>query len=200
MIANIWPEVRHIEETNSTLKFASRMMKVANEATINIMMDPALQIKRYEKEIRDLKQELAMHDTLSNRGRINYASYNQQQQAEIQALTDAFLGGEREDIGEIDSLRKVREVFGCIKNQYRKMMQNVDAIKRQQEANPAAFKMMQEDQVRAASAELSQKHPDEKEEVKESADDVASKDQDDAGDIASQKEPEEKKKREAIDK
>ena len=55
MIANIWPEARHIEETNSTLKFASRMMKVANEATINIMMDPAQQIKRYEKEIRDLK-------------------------------------------------------------------------------------------------------------------------------------------------
>jgi kinesin family protein 6/9 len=55
MVANIWPEARHIEETNSTLKFASRMMKVANEATINIMMDPALQIKRYEKEIRDLK-------------------------------------------------------------------------------------------------------------------------------------------------
>lgn len=93
MVANIWPEARHIEETNSTLKFASRMMKVANEATINIMMDPALQIKRYEKEIRDLKQELAMHDTLSNRGRINYASYNQQQQAEINNLTNAFLAG-----------------------------------------------------------------------------------------------------------
>ena len=42
MIANVWPECRHLEETNSTLKFASRMMKVANEATVNIMMDPAL--------------------------------------------------------------------------------------------------------------------------------------------------------------
>lgn len=76
MIANIWPESRHLSETASTLKFASRMMKITNEATVNTMMDPALQIKRLEKEIRDLKQELAMHDTLSNRGRINYASYN----------------------------------------------------------------------------------------------------------------------------
>lgn len=76
MIANIWPEARHLEETTSTLKFAARMMKVNNEASVNTMMDPALQIKRYEKEIRDLKQELAMHDTLSNRGRINYAPYN----------------------------------------------------------------------------------------------------------------------------
>ena len=32
-------------------------------------------IKRYEKEIRDLKQELAMHDTLQNRGRITYDQY-----------------------------------------------------------------------------------------------------------------------------
>ena len=80
MVANIWPEARHLEEMSSTLKFATRMMKVQNEASVNIMQDPALQIKRYEKEIRDLKQELAMHDTLSNRGRINYASYNQKEQ------------------------------------------------------------------------------------------------------------------------
>jgi len=83
MIANIWPEARHLSETASTLKFASRMMKITNEASVNIMMDPVLQIKRLEKEIRDLKQELAMHDTLSNRGRINYATYTQQQQEEI---------------------------------------------------------------------------------------------------------------------
>ena len=61
-----------------------------------------------------------MHDTLSNRGRVNYSSYNQAKQAEIQDLTSEFLSGEREDIGEIDSLRKVREIFSCIKLQYRK--------------------------------------------------------------------------------
>jgi len=63
MITNIWPEAIHLEETNSTLKFATRMMKVTNEATVNVQHDPALLIKRYEKEIRDLKQELAMHYT-----------------------------------------------------------------------------------------------------------------------------------------
>lgn len=34
MIANIWPEAAHLEETISTLKFASRMMKVSNNTTI----------------------------------------------------------------------------------------------------------------------------------------------------------------------
>lgn len=55
MIANIWPEGSHLEETISTLKFASRMMRVLNEAIVNVQLDPHLQIKRYEKEIRDLK-------------------------------------------------------------------------------------------------------------------------------------------------
>lgn len=76
MIANVWPEPTHLEETVSTLKFATRMMRVSNEAIVNVQLDPQLQIKRYEKDIRDLKQELAMHDTLANRGRINYDPYS----------------------------------------------------------------------------------------------------------------------------
>ncbi len=78
MVANIWPEGNHLEETISTLKFATRMMRVSNEAIINIQLDPHLLSKRYEKEVRDLKQELAMHDTLANRGRINYDPHKRQ--------------------------------------------------------------------------------------------------------------------------
>ena len=70
MIANIWPEQTHIEETISTLKFATRMMRVSNEPTVNEQQDPALLIKKYQKEIKDLKQELIMHDTLASRGRV----------------------------------------------------------------------------------------------------------------------------------
>lgn len=55
MIANIWPEALHLEETISTLKFASRMMKVQNEATIQLKLDPDVLLKKYEREIKDLK-------------------------------------------------------------------------------------------------------------------------------------------------
>lgn len=67
--------MNHLEETISTLKFASRIRKVTNEATVNVKLDPQILLKKYEREIRDLKQELAMHDTLANRGRINYEPY-----------------------------------------------------------------------------------------------------------------------------
>ncbi len=36
MIANVWPEPDHIEETISTFKFATRMMKVSNQAFKNV--------------------------------------------------------------------------------------------------------------------------------------------------------------------
>merc|ERR1719188_2660847 len=49
MIANVWPEAKMLEETASTLRFATRMMKVANEATVNIHLDPQLLIRKYER-------------------------------------------------------------------------------------------------------------------------------------------------------
>jgi len=55
MVANIWPEPDHLEETISTLKFSTRMMKVSNEPVLNVLLDPILLVKKYEKEVRDLK-------------------------------------------------------------------------------------------------------------------------------------------------
>ena len=52
MIANVWPESSHLEETISTLKFASRMMKVSNEISVEMSLDDPLLIKKYEKDIR----------------------------------------------------------------------------------------------------------------------------------------------------
>ena len=94
MIANVWPEESHLEETISTLKFASRMMKVSNEISVDMNLDPKLLLKKYEKDIRELKQELAMHDTLQNRGRINYEPYTPEQQHEQQILAKKYLDGE----------------------------------------------------------------------------------------------------------
>ena len=52
-----------------------------------------------------------MHDTLANRGRINYDPYSPEQQYEIQKVAEKFLSGDIEDIEEIESLRQVRELF-----------------------------------------------------------------------------------------
>lgn len=46
MIANIWPHASHMEETLSTLRFASRVRLIETAARISESHDPALLLKR----------------------------------------------------------------------------------------------------------------------------------------------------------
>jgi kinesin family member 6/9 len=124
MIANIWPEEQNLEETISTLKFAARMMKVQNEAVVNELQDPSLLLKKYQREVRELKQELQMHDTLASRGRVQYDPYTPEQQYEIQKVAEAFLKGEQEEVEEINSMRQVKELLAQMRNSYMKLVQD----------------------------------------------------------------------------
>lgn len=121
MIANIYPEPEHLEETISTLKFAARMMKVSNEAVVNVHQDPELLLKRLGREIKELKQELAMHDTLANKGRVQYDAYTAEQQYAVQKQAHQYLEGEVEDIDELNSMRQVKELFAQMRNAYKKL-------------------------------------------------------------------------------
>ena len=56
MIANIWGEAAQLDETISTLSFATRMMKVKSEVNVNVKIDAHLLVKKYEQEIKELKQ------------------------------------------------------------------------------------------------------------------------------------------------
>jgi len=120
MIANVWPEANKLEETASTLRFAQRMMKVSNDATVNVHLDPALLIRKYERQIKDLKQELAMHDTLAGRSRVQYEEYTPDEQAFLETKIQMYLDGEIQEI-EVQSLRMVYESFGL----FRKFHQNL---------------------------------------------------------------------------
>ena len=52
------PSALHVDETKSTLNFASRAKSVTNNATVNeIMTDEAL-LKRQKKEIKELLKQL----------------------------------------------------------------------------------------------------------------------------------------------
>lgn len=115
MVANIWAEAQHLDETISTLKFSTRMMKLSNAATVNIKLDPQLLLKKYEREIKELKQELAMHDTLANRTNIQYESFTPEQQTELRGVVNKYI---REEIQEIEvvSVRQIRALFGQFKN------------------------------------------------------------------------------------
>merc|ERR1719163_1586551 len=93
MVANIWPEITHLEETASTLRFATRMMRVTNEPMVNVHLDDKMLLRKYEREIKDLKQELAMHDTLAGKSRIQYEEYSPEEQRDLKVKVMQYLTG-----------------------------------------------------------------------------------------------------------
>ncbi|KAJ8375026.1 hypothetical protein SKAU_G00056060 [Synaphobranchus kaupii] len=110
LVANIYGEAAQIEETLSTLRFASRMKCVRTEPAVNEHVDPVLQIKKLQKEIQLLKQELSVQDTLANRTVMSYNGFTENQVAEIQSQVRRYLDGTVDDIN-IVSIRQVKEVF-----------------------------------------------------------------------------------------
>ena len=120
MVANIWPEEQFLQETLSTLNFAQRMGGVVNVASVNIQLDINAQIRKMTKEIKELKQELAMHNTLANRGRINYDPYSPNEQKAQMEAAKKFLVGQSEEL-EFDSVRQAKELFYQIRHIYQKV-------------------------------------------------------------------------------
>jgi hypothetical protein len=59
MMAMISPSIEAFSESLSTLKFANRAKNIQNEATINEDLDEKALLRRYEKELRRLRNELA---------------------------------------------------------------------------------------------------------------------------------------------
>ncbi|KAJ3066811.1 Kinesin-like protein kif9 [Podochytrium sp. JEL0797] len=125
LIANIWGESLHIEETISTLRFATRMMCVANTPVVNVQVDPAAVIRRLEREVRELKQELAMHDSLAGRGHVVYEAFGEGVRAEMGRVVKAYLKEEEADL-EMVSLRQIREYFLQFKLAYKVVEQERD--------------------------------------------------------------------------
>lgn len=116
MVANVWGEPGHTEETLSTLRFASRVRTLTTDLALNESNDPALLLRRYERQIAELKAELAMRDTLSGRSRVSYDDLTDDEQRELHATARRFLAGEA-DVEELpaDSLKRVREAFRALR-------------------------------------------------------------------------------------
>ncbi|XP_013400973.1 kinesin-like protein KIF9 [Lingula anatina] len=125
LIANVWGEAAQIEETISTLRFATRMMCVANEPAINEHYDPAIMVKKLEKEILHLRNELAMHDTLTNRSMVTYEPLSEQQKYEIKQQVRRYLEGSLDEI-DIVNVRQIQGVFDSFKELYGQMEKEIE--------------------------------------------------------------------------
>ncbi|XP_009282674.1 PREDICTED: kinesin-like protein KIF9 [Aptenodytes forsteri] len=110
LVANICGEAVHVEETLSSLRFATRMKWITTEPVINETYDREGTVKALEKEIVLLKQELAMHDSLVNHSLVTYDPLTDIQIAEIKSQVHKYLKGAIDEI-DIVNIRQVQEVF-----------------------------------------------------------------------------------------
>ena len=83
MVACVYGEANHMEETLSTLRLAQRMMKVENKSEEIVTIDPIRRIKQLEMTVKSLKQELMMHDALAERSGVTYDDYTPEQRHEV---------------------------------------------------------------------------------------------------------------------
>ncbi|RHY60733.1 hypothetical protein DYB28_007706 [Aphanomyces astaci] len=121
---------KHLEETISTLKLAQRMMRVQNEATSIVETDPTILIKKYEKQIKELKQELTMHDSLVERTGVVYDEHTPEQKFELMRLVRAYVDSAVDDdaVLQLTSLRHIKELF----RQFKVLLKNAESASPQQ--------------------------------------------------------------------
>ncbi|KAH7424863.1 hypothetical protein KP509_11G028200 [Ceratopteris richardii] len=90
LICTLTPASSNLEETHNTLKFAQRAKRVAIYAAPNRIIDEKSLIKKYQKEISLLKQEL---DQL-RRGMFDKSFFNATAQEDLVSLRQQFEAGQ----------------------------------------------------------------------------------------------------------
>merc|ERR1719446_855973 len=77
------------------------MMRVQNAATAVEVIDPVRMVKRQEQTIKELKQELLMHDALADRSGVAYDPYTPEQRNALAAQLQAYLQAGEDDEGAL---------------------------------------------------------------------------------------------------
>ncbi|KAM8967191.1 kinesin-like protein KIF9 [Pelodytes ibericus] len=130
LVANVYGEAAQIDETLSTLRFASRMKCIPVESVVVEHYNPLKVIRNLQKEIHHLKQELAIHDTLAGRSHISYEPFNEIQIADINTQVRGYLERSLDEI-DVINLRQIQEVFSQFKLILRQQEQEVESRLRQ---------------------------------------------------------------------
>ncbi|NWV39325.1 KIF9 protein, partial [Grantiella picta] len=110
LVTNVCGEAAHVEETLSSLRFATRMNWVTAEPVPNEPFTREASVKALEEEILLLKRELMMQDSLANRSFMTYNPLTAAQRAEIKSQVQKYLRGVIQDI-DIVNVRQIQEVF-----------------------------------------------------------------------------------------
>uniref|UniRef100_A0A8C3JCP6 Kinesin-like protein n=1 Tax=Calidris pygmaea TaxID=425635 RepID=A0A8C3JCP6_9CHAR len=112
MIATLSIDKRNIDESISTCRFAQRVALIKNEAVLNEEIDPRLMIVQLQKEIQELKDELALVT-----GKQRTSELSQEELLQLDELIETFLKDNDPD-STLDvgaDMRKIKYCFIHVK-------------------------------------------------------------------------------------
>jgi kinesin family protein 6/9 len=118
LIACIYTEAEHLEETISSLRFSTRMGKITNKVNQSFSLDPRALIEKQKKEIKAMKQELAIQEQLNHHqkgGKWSMEPFTPEEIHGIRVNLLKFLIHDREEEMEIPSLRHMKEILSQMK-------------------------------------------------------------------------------------
>ncbi|XP_069778202.1 kinesin-like protein KIF9 isoform X2 [Narcine bancroftii] len=129
LVANIYGETAQIEETLSTLRFASRMKRILAEPVANVHSDPIKLIHKLKNDIQVLQDELAMYNILGNRQQVSYETLTANQIRDIKTQVCRYLDGTIDEIN-ITSVRQLRASFAQFKIILQQQKQEIETALR----------------------------------------------------------------------
>lgn len=103
------------------------MMRVQNEVAAIVETDPAILLRKYEKQIKELKHELIMHDALVERTGVVYDEHTPEQKHQLMKVVRQFVDAptrEKEDEAlHLNSVHEIRELF----RQFKLLLKNAES-------------------------------------------------------------------------
>ncbi|XP_038199714.2 kinesin-like protein KIF6 [Arvicola amphibius] len=122
MIATLSLEKRNIDESISTCRFAQRVALIKNEAVLNEEIDPKLMITRLQKEIADLKAELAMAT-----GEWRTEALTEEELQQLEKLIASFLE-DQDPESRLEVGADMRKIHRCF-HHFKKLLSDKDSMK-----------------------------------------------------------------------
>ncbi|KAJ7533335.1 hypothetical protein O6H91_13G043700 [Diphasiastrum complanatum] len=129
-IVNINKSLIFLEQISS-FRFAQFVQELNTNAIINKLLDPTYTRRKYERQISDLKQELALKDALNGRTDIAY-DLTDEMKSELRARVNDFLLQDAEvETIPVDNLKQVREIFKLFREAQMTMLAKLEVLQKE---------------------------------------------------------------------
>lgn len=149
VICNVTSSSLHVEETHSTLRFASRAKQVTNNAKVNEVVSEQTLLKKQQLEIEELKRKLESGKCLNDGQKTLTEAQEEEIQAKIKAMRENVMAAEED---KLLMAMQLEEQEAAQRRQQEKMREYADKVEQLKKLVLVSSKVLaEEDKSKRAS-------------------------------------------------